>query len=72
MIMGNLAPVDILMMKKPEEVRAASLEILRSMDDIPNFGLMSGCDLPIGTPIENIRAMMDAVKEYQTGESPVT
>lgn len=72
MIMGNLAPVEILMMKKPEEVRAASLEILKSMDDIPNFGLMSGCDLPIGTPIENIRAMMDAVKEYRSGESPVT
>jgi uroporphyrinogen decarboxylase len=65
MIMGNLAPVEVLMMKTPEEVRQASLEMLKTMDDMPNYGLMSGCDLPVGTPIENIKAMMDAVKEYR-------
>jgi uroporphyrinogen decarboxylase len=64
MILGNLAPVEVLMMKTPEEVRQASLEMLKAMEDVPNYGLMSGCDLPIGTPIENIKAMMDAAKEY--------
>jgi len=65
MIMGNLAPVEVLMMKKPEEVREATLEILKEMEDIPNFALLSGCDLPVGTPIENLEAMMNAVKEYR-------
>jgi uroporphyrinogen decarboxylase len=66
MILGNLAPVEVLMMKTPEEVRQASLEMLKSMEDMPNWGLMSGCDLPVGTPIENIKAMMDAAREYRT------
>jgi uroporphyrinogen decarboxylase len=66
MIMGNLAPVEVLMMKTPEEVRQASLEMLKQMEDMPNWGLMSGCDLPIGTPMENIKAMMDVVKEFRT------
>ncbi|RJP70309.1 MAG: methylcobamide--CoM methyltransferase [Candidatus Abyssobacteria bacterium SURF_17] len=64
-ILGNLAPVDILMMKKPDEVRAATIELLRAMEDVPNFGLLSGCDLPVGTPMENIEAMINAVREYR-------
>ncbi len=64
-ILGNLAPVEVLMMKKPDEVRAATLELLKAMEDVPNFGLLSGCDLPVGTPIENIEAMINAVKEYR-------
>jgi uroporphyrinogen decarboxylase len=65
-ILGNLAPVDILLMKKPEEVRQASLEILQAMEGVPNFALLSGCDLPVGTPMENIEAMISAVKEYRS------
>jgi len=55
----------VLMMKKPDEVRAATLDLLRSMEDVPNFGLLSGCDLPVGTPMENVAAMINAVKEYR-------
>ena len=65
-ILGNLAPVDVLLMKKPEEVRQAALDILKSMEGVPNFALLSGCDLPVGTPMENIEAMINAVKEYRT------
>ena len=64
-ILGNLAPVDVLMMKKPDEVREATLGLLRAMEDVPNFGLLSGCDLPVGTPMENIEAMINTVKEYR-------
>ncbi|MBI4830661.1 MAG: uroporphyrinogen decarboxylase family protein [Candidatus Lindowbacteria bacterium] len=64
-ILGNLSPVEVLMMKKPDEVREASLELLKAMENIPNFGLLSGCDLPVGTPMENIGAMINAVKEYR-------
>lgn len=65
MILGNLAPVEVLMMKKPDDVRAATIEMLKAMEDVPNFGVMSGCDLPIGTPMENIKALIDTVKEYR-------
>jgi uroporphyrinogen decarboxylase len=65
MILGNLAPVEVLMMKKPDEVRAATLEMLKAMEDVPNFGVLSGCDLPIGTPMENIKALINTVKEYR-------
>jgi uroporphyrinogen decarboxylase len=64
-ILGNLSPVDVLMMKKPEEVRQAALDLLNAMENVPNFGLLSGCDLPVGTPMENIAAMINAVKEYR-------
>jgi len=66
MILGNLAPVDVLMMKNPAQVREATLGLLKAMKDVPNFALMSGCDLPIGTPMENIEAMMNTVKEYRS------
>ncbi|UCD58025.1 MAG: uroporphyrinogen decarboxylase family protein [Candidatus Hydrogenedentota bacterium] len=66
LILGNLAPVEVLMMKKPDEVRAATMQLLKAMDDVPNFGLLSGCDLPVGTPMENIEAMINAVKEYRS------
>lgn len=65
MIIGNLAPVDILLMKKPDDVRVATLEMLEAMKDVTNFGLCSGCDLPVGTPMENVKAMIDTVKEYR-------
>jgi len=67
-ILGNLAPVEILMMKKPEEVRGAVFELLKAVEDIPNFALLSGCDLPVGTPMENVEAMIAAVKEYRAGQ----
>jgi len=65
-ILGNLAPVEVLMMKKPEEVRQAVLDILKAMEGVPNFALLSGCDLPVGTPMENVEAMINAVKEYRS------
>ncbi|RJP21143.1 MAG: hypothetical protein C4520_10530 [Candidatus Abyssobacteria bacterium SURF_5] len=65
-ILGNIAPVEVLMLKKPEEVRAVVMEMLTAMEGVPNFGLLSGCDLPVGTPLENVQAMINAVKEYRT------
>lgn len=41
-------------------------DILRAMEGVPNFALLSGCDLPVGTPMENVEAMINAVKEYRS------
>ncbi len=65
-ILGNIAPVEVLMMKKPQEVREAVLNMLKVMEGVPNFGLLSGCDLPVGTPMENVEAMINAVREYRS------
>ncbi len=61
-IYGNLSPVEVLMMKKPDEVKVHAQNILQSMKGVKNFILGSGCDLPVGTPMENITAMLAAVK----------
>lgn len=63
-IIGNLSPVEILMEKRPDEIRKVSTELLRNMNGVPNFVLASGCDLPVETPIENIKAMIDAIKDF--------
>ena len=63
-IIGNLSPIEILMEKEPDEIRKASAELLRNMNGVPNFVLASGCDLPVETPIENIKAMIDAIKDF--------
>jgi uroporphyrinogen decarboxylase len=65
MIFGNLSPVEVLMMKKPAEVRASTHALMQDMEDFPNFAVMSGCDLPIDTPIENVGAMIKAIKEFK-------
>ena len=64
-IMGNIPPVEVLMMKKPDDVRAATLDLLKAMEGVPNFCVSSGCDLPVGTPMENVKAMIETVKEYR-------
>ena len=60
---GNLSPVEV-MMKPAAEVRADSERLLREMADDPDFILGSGCDLPVGSPLENIAAMMTAAREF--------
>lgn len=67
MIFGNLSPVDIIMMKNPAEVRRATHELMQQMEDTPNFAVMSGCDLPLDTPLANVEAMIGAIKEYRPG-----
>jgi len=58
---GNLSPVE-MMMQPAEQVLAAARELLEEMAGVPGFMLGSGCDLPVGTPLENLAAMMQAVR----------
>ena len=47
-----------------EDVRLKTLEcILEAYDSPKGYIVMSGCSLPIDTPLENIQAMMDTVRE---------
>jgi len=63
-IIGNVDPVWTMLKGTPDDVRKAVRSLLDAMKGHENFIMSTGCDLPAETPIENIRAMCDAVKEY--------
>ena len=40
-------------------------EVKETMEPYPNFILSSGCDLPLETPLDNIKSMVQVVKTPQ-------
>lgn len=65
-IMGNLDPVGVFKLSKPEEIKLKTIHLLNEAKDYPNFVISSGCDIPPYTSIENIRAFYDAVNEFNS------
>jgi uroporphyrinogen decarboxylase len=59
-VIGNVPPVEVVLEKTPEEVYAFTQNLMKDMSPFPNFILSTGCDLPPDTPLENIKAMMNA------------
>ncbi len=60
-VVGNVAPYPILNRGTTKEVRAASLKCLRDGTDV----LAPGCAFAPETPIENMRAMVRAAREWR-------
>ena len=65
-VWGNLDPVRILAQGNPERVRQATRTLLQSITDTGHqrFVLSSGCTLAVETPPENVRAMLDAARQW--------
>jgi uroporphyrinogen decarboxylase len=64
-LMGNVRPAQTLLQGTPDDVRRevrALCEVGRTC--ARGFVLGSGCEVPIGTPSQNIEAMMGAAREY--------
>ncbi len=61
-LIGNLDPVSVLRDMTPNGVYRTTVDLVDSMAAHPNFIVASGCDLPMDTPLENIHAMVDAVR----------
>jgi uroporphyrinogen decarboxylase len=61
-VIGNVDPVTVLLQGTPERVRAASQECLEAGRG-RGYVLGSGCVVPRITPIENVRAMVQAARE---------
>jgi uroporphyrinogen decarboxylase len=40
----------------------ATRYLKESMEDVDNFVLSSGCDIPVNTPLKNIEAFMKAAR----------
>lgn len=61
-IIGNPDPVNLLLKKMPNEVKAHTSQILEEGVDI----ISPGCALAPHTPIENVRAVVEEVKGSKT------
>lgn len=62
--MGNLDPVSLFKMAGSEEMKQATLQLLETTREYPNFVLSSGCDIPPHTPLANIDAFYSALEEF--------
>jgi len=63
---GNVDPIDSLLMGTREQVVENTLHCIRT-GGISRFMLMSGCGVPPGTSIENLRAMVKTAIDYGLG-----
>lgn len=69
-LMGNVSPVQTMLKGTKEEVIAEARECLRKAYDSPKgYFLSTGCQVPKGTPAENIEALMTAARTY--GRFPI-
>ena len=59
---GNLDPTAVFFNADADEVHARTLALLETLRPYPNYVISSGCDLPPGTPLENIKAFYEAVR----------
>lgn len=67
-ISGNVAPVNILRNGTPEMIAEEVKRCIEEGSDSPNgFTLCPGCTTPVGTPRENIIALMNAAYTYGYG-----
>ncbi|MBM7625037.1 uroporphyrinogen decarboxylase family protein [Sporohalobacter salinus] len=69
-LIGNVKPVETMLRGNKEDIFAEAKECIAKAYDNPNgFILSTGCDVPVGTSVENIVALMDAARFY--GQYPV-
>lgn len=61
---GNLDPVSVFKNSTHEDVRVKTWELLEKTFSYKNFILSSGCDIPPGTPVENIEAFFEKLDEF--------
>lgn len=59
-VMGNIDPAGVLRMETPENVFAATKALLERTREFPNHVLSSGCDMPLDTPMENVKMFFRA------------
>ena len=66
-IWGNIDPVGVLAHGTPQEVHAATCNLLKSLKkaDHRRYVVSSGCTLAMETPSENLQAMISAIREFE-------
>jgi len=66
---GNIDPARVFKNGTPEDVREKTWDLLNRTAGYRNFVISSGCDIPPGTPIENIEAFFETVEKYNRENS---
>lgn len=59
-LVGNISPTETILKSGPDAVEKEVKALLEAMAPYENFVLSTGCDLPRGTPAQNIEAFMRA------------
>lgn len=67
MVIGNLDPAGVLKSADPQTVRQETLRLMQDCACFPNFVPSSGCDIPPDSPLENIDAFFNTVREFYQG-----
>jgi uroporphyrinogen decarboxylase len=60
---GNINPV-LFRNGSAVEIKESTAELLHAMGKYPNYVISSGCDIPPGTPPDNINAFFEALDFY--------
>jgi uroporphyrinogen decarboxylase len=63
-IMGNVDPVQTMMMGNPESITKACYDVIDAAGRDGGFILAPGCETPISTSDENVLAMGEAARTY--------
>jgi uroporphyrinogen decarboxylase len=63
-IQGNMNPTGTLFGGRPEDVEREAKDCIMKASGGGGFILSSGCEVPLGTPLENVRAMVTAGRKY--------
>ncbi len=63
-IMGNIDPVEIMMMGTPERVKAESYRVIEAAGTDGGLILAPGCEMPLKTPDANALMMGEAGRTY--------
>ena len=64
-MIGNISPADQMLTGTPESVYEKASELLQAaFDNKGGLFLATGCDLPAGSPMENVHAMVKAAEDF--------
>ncbi len=64
LVLGNVSPSAAFRIGTPESMADTVWQLLREMAPYRNFVLSSGCDVPPGTPLENVDAFFATLSEF--------
>lgn len=69
---GNIDPARVFKNGSAADVSAQTMDLLIKTAAYPNFVLSSGCDIPPGTPLENVTAFFNALEAFNKIHRPAT
>ena len=64
LVFGNLDPSGVIKNSNPETIYTKTICLLKKTSPYNNHVLSSGCDIPPGTPLDNLDSMFNALDHY--------